>query len=91
MTLSVNSKSDNNNYRTYAFIPTAVELCTSELNLPRKIQEFEKNIRQIEFVGENLVADYEGPTHFGFKAFHLVRGEESKGQVIGSLGDLIAG
>lgn len=41
------------------------------------------------FVGDSFVADYEGPTNFGFKAFHLVRGVESKGHVIGSLGDLI--
>ena len=42
------------------------------------------------FVGDNLVADYEGPTAFGFKAFHLVRGVESKGHVIGSLGDFVS-
>ncbi len=41
------------------------------------------------FVGDNLVADFEGPTQFGFKAFHLARGVKSKGQVIGSLFDLI--
>ena len=46
---------------------------------------------EVVFVGDNLVADYEGPTSFGFKAFHLVRGVQSKGHVIGSLGDLFAG
>ena len=46
---------------------------------------------EVVFVGDNLVADYEGPAAFGFKAFHLVRGPESMGTGIGSLSDLIAG
>ena len=45
---------------------------------------------KVVFVGDNLVADYEGPAAFGFKAFHLVRGVESKGHVIGSLGDFVS-
>lgn len=43
------------------------------------------------FVGDSLIADYEGPIDFGFKAFHLIRGGESNGQVIGSLADLMYG
>lgn len=43
---------------------------------------------EVVFVGDNFVADYDGPSHFGFQAFHLVRGEESKNHVIGSLADL---
>jgi len=45
---------------------------------------------EVVFVGNNLVADYAGQSAFGFKIFHLVRGVESKGEVIGSLSDLIA-
>ncbi|MEX1196321.1 MAG: HAD family hydrolase [Pseudohongiellaceae bacterium] len=42
----------------------------------------------ISFVGDNQVADYEGPSDFGFKAFHLVRGAKPAMQRIGSLADL---
>lgn len=43
---------------------------------------------QIAFIGDNLVADYEGPRLFGFRAFHLVRGAESDIHTVGSLNDL---
>ncbi|MEX1198239.1 MAG: HAD family hydrolase [Pseudohongiellaceae bacterium] len=42
----------------------------------------------ITFVGDNKVADYQGPSDFGFKAFHLVRGVKAGSQRIGSLADV---
>ncbi len=41
------------------------------------------------FVGDTFLADYEGPTAFGFQARHLVRGAMSHTEVIGSLTDVL--
>lgn len=40
---------------------------------------------QILFIGDTLLADYEGPTQFGFQAKHLVRGQASGSNTIASL------
>jgi len=40
---------------------------------------------QILFIGDTLLADYEGPTQFGFEAKHLVRGQASGSNTIASL------
>lgn len=40
------------------------------------------------FVGDTLLADYEGPRLFGMQAYHLMRGTPSSGHVIHSLGDI---
>ena len=42
----------------------------------------------ITFVGDNRIADYEGPSAFGFKAFHLIRGAKSESHIIGSLAEV---
>lgn len=43
---------------------------------------------QILFVGDTLLADYEGPIKYGFKALHLLRGEMSEETRIGTLIDI---
>jgi HAD superfamily hydrolase (TIGR01549 family) len=43
---------------------------------------------QILFVGDTLLADYEGPIKYGFKALHLLRGERSGETRIGTLIDI---
>lgn len=43
---------------------------------------------QILFVGDTLLADYEGPIRYGFKALHLVRDARSEGNRIGTLIDI---
>jgi HAD superfamily hydrolase (TIGR01549 family) len=40
---------------------------------------------QILFIGDTSLADYEGPTQFGFRAKHLVRSQPSGGNSIASL------
>lgn len=40
---------------------------------------------QILFIGDTSLADYEGPTQFGFQAKHLVRGQTSGSNTIASL------
>ena len=40
---------------------------------------------QILFIGDTWLADYEGPTKFGFQAKHLVRSRPSEGNSITSL------
>jgi HAD superfamily hydrolase (TIGR01549 family) len=44
---------------------------------------------QILFVGDTLLADYEGPTQFGFQAKHLVRSQPSGGNSIASLTEIL--
>lgn len=41
------------------------------------------------FVGDTLLADYEGPRQFGMSAYHLVRGTPSNGRSINSLADVL--
>lgn len=41
------------------------------------------------FVGDTLLADYEGPRQFGMRACHLVRGQPSNGETINSLSDIL--
>ncbi|HCS64879.1 MAG TPA: haloacid dehalogenase [Cellvibrio sp.] len=41
------------------------------------------------FVGDTLLADYEGPRQFGMHAYHLVRGTPSTGHSINSLADVL--
>lgn len=50
-----------------------------------------ENVRRDKclFVGDTLLADYEGPKEFGFQARHLVRGSINHAEVIGSLTDLL--
>lgn len=43
---------------------------------------------QILFVGDTLLADYEGPIKYGFKALHLLRGERTEETKIGTLIDI---
>jgi HAD superfamily hydrolase (TIGR01549 family) len=45
--------------------------------------------RQILFIGDTLLADYEGPTQFGFQAKHLVRRQPSEGNSIASLTEIL--
>lgn len=45
--------------------------------------------RQILFIGDTSLADYEGPTQFGFRAKHLVRSQPSDSNSIGSLTDVL--
>lgn len=40
------------------------------------------------FVGDTLLADYEGPRTFGFNARHLIRGAKQENEIIGALSDL---
>lgn len=47
------------------------------------------NPAQCLFVGDTLLADYEGPTQFGFRAQHLIRGTERSSGTIGSLTDIL--
>lgn len=42
------------------------------------------------FVGDTLLADYEGPRQFGMNAYHLVRGTPSNDHSINSLADVLA-
>jgi HAD superfamily hydrolase (TIGR01509 family) len=42
------------------------------------------------FVGDTLLADYEGPRQFGMNAYHLVRGTPSDGRSMNSLVDVLA-
>ncbi|WP_255477840.1 HAD family hydrolase [Cellvibrio sp. KY-YJ-3] len=44
---------------------------------------------QILFIGDTCLADYEGPTEFGFRAKHLVRSQPSEGNTIASLKDVL--
>lgn len=44
---------------------------------------------QILFVGDTSLADYEGPTQFGFRAKHLVRSQPSGGNSIASLTEVL--
>lgn len=41
------------------------------------------------FVGDTLLADYEGPRQFGMRALHLVRGQPSDGDTVNSLIDIL--
>lgn len=45
--------------------------------------------RQILFIGDTWLADYEGPTKFGFQAKHLVRSQPSEGNNITSLTEIL--
>lgn len=45
---------------------------------------------QCLFVGDTLLTDYEGPTQFGFRAKHLIRGAERSTGMIGTLADILA-
>jgi HAD superfamily hydrolase (TIGR01549 family) len=45
--------------------------------------------RQILFIGDTSLADYEGPTQFGFRAKHLVRGQPSGSNTIASLTEVL--
>lgn len=45
--------------------------------------------KQCLFVGDTLLADYEGPRQFGMRAFHLVRSEPSSKHTINSLTDIL--
>ena len=45
--------------------------------------------RQILFIGDTSLADYEGPTQFGFRAKHLVRSQPSGSNSIGSLTEVL--
>jgi FMN phosphatase YigB (HAD superfamily) len=44
---------------------------------------------QILFIGDTSLADYEGPTQFGFRAKHLVRGQTSGSNTIASLTEVL--
>ncbi|WP_331350947.1 HAD-IA family hydrolase [Cellvibrio sp. UBA7671] len=44
---------------------------------------------QILFIGDTSLADYEGPTQFGFRAKHLVRSQPSGGNSIASLTEIL--
>jgi HAD superfamily hydrolase (TIGR01549 family) len=44
---------------------------------------------QILFIGDTSLADYEGPTQFGFQAKHLVRGQTSGSNTIASLTEVL--
>ncbi len=44
---------------------------------------------QIIFIGDTSLADYEGPIQFGFRAKHLIRGQQSGGKSIASLKDVL--
>lgn len=44
---------------------------------------------QILFVGDTWLADYDGPTKFGFQAKHLVRSQPSDGNNITSLTEIL--
>ena len=44
---------------------------------------------QILFIGDTLLADYEGPTQFGFQAKQLVRGQTSRSNSIASLTEVL--
>lgn len=44
---------------------------------------------QILFIGDTSLADYEGPTQFGFRAKHLVRGQTSEGNNIATLTEIL--
>lgn len=44
--------------------------------------------KQILFVGDTLLADYEGPIKYGFKALHLLREGKSEKARIGTLIDI---
>ncbi len=44
---------------------------------------------QILFVGDTSLADYEGPTQFGFRAKHLLRSQPSEGNSIASLTEVL--
>ncbi len=41
------------------------------------------------FVGDTLLADYEGPRQYGMRALHLVRGRPCYGDTIGTLSDIL--
>lgn len=41
------------------------------------------------FVGDTLLADYDGPRAFGMRSFHLTRNLPSKGNSISSLADIL--
>ena len=45
--------------------------------------------KQTLFVGDTYLADYKGPTRFGFQSRHLVRNEKSHGHKISSLTDIL--
>ena len=42
----------------------------------------------IIFIGDNRIADYEGPSQFGFRALHLIRGSAPADRSIGSLAEV---
>ncbi|HCS63459.1 MAG TPA: haloacid dehalogenase [Cellvibrio sp.] len=44
---------------------------------------------QIFFIGDTLLADYDGPTQFGFRAKHLVRSQPSGNNSIASLTEIL--
>lgn len=44
---------------------------------------------QILFIGDTSLADYEGPTQFGFRAKHLVRSQPSGSNSIASLTEIL--
>lgn len=45
--------------------------------------------RQILFIGDTMIADYEGPSQFGFRAKHLVRDQPSGDNSIASLTEIL--
>lgn len=45
--------------------------------------------KQILFIGDTFLADYEGPAQFGFQAKHLVRSQPSGGNSIASLTEIM--
>jgi FMN phosphatase YigB (HAD superfamily) len=45
---------------------------------------------EILFVGDTLIADYEGPRQYGFRALHLCRDQTPKDDQIQSLGVLVS-
>lgn len=44
---------------------------------------------RVLFIGDTSLADYEGPTQFGFRAKHLVRSQPSGGNSIASLTEIL--
>ena len=53
------------------------------------ISPFSYRVEECLFIGDTLLADYEGPRQFGMSAYHLVRGTPSTGHSINSLADVL--
>jgi FMN phosphatase YigB (HAD superfamily) len=47
------------------------------------------NAEHCLFIGDTVLADYEGPKKFGFNAKHLIRGAAPNGDIIGSLYEIL--